>query len=442
MAHLLRMIQPMATLTRSAGRLTGVGTSWLRRVGASRAADSPTRLQAAAALTVLCALALSLGGFYSVERRATAIDDAAGAASQLIRVQDVRVVVVQADSLASVAYLVGGQEPAAQRQEYDDRIDVAARGLSEAAAAATGADTVALENATSLLATYVGLIEQARANNRQGFPVGAAYQRQARVVAEQLVEQLRSVETTSRDRVNESVRRGHRASALLIVTALVLVLVLAFGSWWLARRWRRVLNVPLVVAGVIVGLVTIVGLGVNAAAIDRTDDATAGPLAAADLLAQARASGFDARSNEALTLIARGNGAAYEQQWQLSASIVDQAIAQSCGRFDSGCEAGDAFAAYRDQVAAVRGLDVAGDWDSAVQASLGTYDGGPNSQIEFERFAVTSGAALQEQADEAVRQFGSAGDALDTLAWLIVAAGLSIAALAVIGYQQRLREYR
>ena len=36
-----------------------------------------------------------------------------------------------------------------------------------------------MESANAGLARYTGLIEQARANNRQGFPVGAAYQRQA-----------------------------------------------------------------------------------------------------------------------------------------------------------------------------------------------------------------------------------------------------------------------
>lgn len=436
------MILPMATLSRSAGRLTSAAATWLRRAGATRAADSPTRLQFAGAITVLCALALSIGGWYAVDRRATAIDDAAGAAAQLIRVQDVRVLVVQADSLASVAYLVGGQEDPEQRQQYDVLIGAAASGLTAAAAAATRDDAAALEEGTSLLARYVGLVEQARANNRQGFPVGAAYQRQARSVAELLVDQLRTVESDSRGRVNDSLRRGHRASTLFVLTTLVLSLVLLIGSLWLARRWRRLLNVPLVIAAVIVVLVITVGFGVNAAAIARTDDTVSGPLTAADLLAQARAAGFDARSNEALTLIARGNGSAYEQEWQLSRSVIDQSLGRACQTFVVGCEAEAAFAAFRDQHDEVRALDEAGNWNAAVQASLGTAAAGPNSRAAFDEFATVSEQSLQVEADRTVLAFDRAGEQLGALAWMIVAAGLATAVLAFLGYGRRLREYR
>ena len=90
-------------------------------------------------------------------------------------------------------------------------------------------------------------------------------------------------------------------------------------------------NVPIAIAGLITLLVLTVGAGVNHRAVDRAADAVSGPLTAADLLAQARAAGFDARSNEALTLIFRGNGQAYETQWQLSSSVVDH----SCVRASS-----------------------------------------------------------------------------------------------------------
>lgn len=433
----------MVPLTRSAGPAAGTSGGWLRRVVRARSADSPTKLQAATAATVLCALALSIGGWYAVDRRETAIDDAAGAAAQLIRVQDVRVLMVQADSIASNAYLRQGQELPEQRAEYDDRIATASSRMVEAASAAADVDIPSLQQASAQLARYVGLVEQARANNRQGFPVGAAYQRQARVVVEDLVVSLRDVEQSSRARVNDSMERAHRASWLLIFTSLLLLAVLVLGSLWLASRWRRLINVPIAVAGVIAVAVVTVGLGMNGSAASRATSVVRGPLTSADLLAQARAAGFDARSNEALTLIARGNGQAYEAQWQVAASIVDTALDESCGRFDAGCEAADRFVDYRGSHVEVRGLDDDGDWESAValvtgEATSPTAD--PTG--DFAAFAAAAEADLAADTAAATAGFANATEQLGTLQVLVVLAGLACAVLATVGYGQRLREYR
>ena len=436
------MIQPMATLSRTIGRFTGGAGSWLGRLGVSSARDSPTRLRLAAAATVLVSLVLSIGGWYGIDRRGTGIDDAAQAASQLILVQDVRVRVVQADSLASVAYLIGGQEPADQRREYDDRISEAAGGLTTAASAATRDDVAALERATALLTRYVGLVEQARANNRQGFPVGAAYQRQARGIVDEIVAALRSVESNSRARVNASMDRAHRAGALVAGAGIALLVAIALGSWWMARRWRRLLNVPLVVAAAIVLLVLTIGGSISASAARRADRAVSGPLTAADLLAQARAAGFDARSNEALTLIARGNGAGYEVEWQRSTSVVTTAVGAACAGFDVGCDASLSFDRYVDQHQALRVLDDTGDWDTAVAASTGDRGSAVNTMVPFDEFAAQAGSDVGVQADVAADGFDRASAPLGTLGLIVGVAGLATAALAVAGYGQRLREYR
>lgn len=402
-----------------------------------RAADSPTRLRLATAATVLVGIALSIGGWYAIDRRDTAIDDAAAAAAQLIQVQDVRVQVVQADSIASNAYLLGGQEAPELRAAYDDRIDDAGAGLSRASGDATETDEPLLGTAVQQFARYVGLVEQARANNRQGFPVGAAYQRQARTVASELAATLQLVEQNTRQRVDDSMSRAYRASWLLVVTALLALAALLVGSAWLSRDFRRLLNVPLVVAALIAFLVLTVGVGTNARAAGRAGDAVREPLSAADLVAQARVAAFDARSSEALTLINRGNGAAYEQQWQLSASIADIALERACDEHGVGCGSMDDFDAYAASHAEVRLLDDGGDWDDAVD--LATSDA---PATDFAAVADTTADALAEQASLAQDRFDRADDALGLLRIVVVLAGLAIAALGAIGYGQRLREYR
>ncbi len=435
-------------MTRSTGRFAGSAPVWVRRLLAGGSGDSPTRLRLAMALTVVAAIALSIGGWYSIDRRDTAIDDAARAAQQLIQVQDVRVQVVQADSIASTTYLVGGQEAAEQRAEYDSRIAAAAAGLLIAVQSATTVEGQLLESVNQRLAVYAGLVEQARANNRQGFPVGAAYQRQARDVASLLVDSLRTVEQSTRQRVDDSMERAFRASWLLVLSALVALAGLLIGSWWMAVRWRRLVNAPLAFAGLVVAVVLTVGVGVNGRAVAQAGDAVRGPLSAADLVAQARAAGFDARSSEALTLINRGNGAAYETAWQLSASVVTAAFARSCDRYSVGCDGLQAFERYADSHAQVRVLDDDGEWALAVElATVGTLDDKPASAgadppADFEAFALSSGLELVEQTDAASLAFDAADGSLLVLRWLVVLAGLIVAVLAVSGYGQRLREYR
>lgn len=386
---------------------------------------------------------LSIAGWFSIQRRADAIDDASAAAAQLIRVQDVRVRIVEADSLASRAYLAGGQEDPDQRLAYDDRVAAAASGLVEAASAATGDDVELLERASIGLGTYIGLVEQARANNRQGFPVGAAYQRQARTVGEGVVADLRELEAGARERVDDSIATAHRAGWPVGTAAVLALAAIALGGVWLAVRWRRLINVPLAGAGLIALLVLTMGLGANASAMREADDVVEGSLSAADVLAQARAAAFDARSNEALTLVYRGSGAAFEAQWAESSSIVDTALATSCGAYAQGCGAIDAYAEYARGYRVVRSLDAAGDWEGAVDLSTageGMADVDP--VLAFDSFADVSATAIDDRTDAAIAGFAGATDGLDVVAVAIVVAGALIALLAALGYGQRLREYR
>ena len=418
-----------------------------RRVRSWRQADSPTRLRAASLLTAALGVLLSVVGFGAVQRRADAIDDASAAAGQLIRVQEVRVDVVEADALASTAYLVGGLESRDDRVAYDERIAAASSGLVAAAAAAVGDEADLLEQASTDLTTYVGLVEQARSNNRQGFPVGAAYQKQARVVAAGIVAHLREVEGSARDRVDSSMERGHLASWPLVLLTLAVLLAIVAGSLWLARRWRRLVNVPLAIGGLVALLLLTVGVGVNASAISDADGVVEGSLTTADLLSQARAAAFDARSNEALTLIARGNGGAYELQWEASSDVVEQAMGESCDRSGAGCRELEIWGTYTTGHQAIRALDQRGDWDAAVELSLtGSSGAAPSGLLDpvaaFDEVAEVVGLRVTSETDDAIAGLDDAGGSLGGLRWMVVIAGIAIAVLSLAGYGQRIKEYR
>ena len=127
---------------------------------------------------------------------------AAADTEQLIRVQGIKTSLLRADALATNAFLIGGLEPAEQRAAYDEAIDQTVRAITDAADAQP-ADRAALNALSSTVLDYVGDMELARANNRQGLPVGGAYLRKAsgelRSTALPIVDQLVDANSTADD---------------------------------------------------------------------------------------------------------------------------------------------------------------------------------------------------------------------------------------------------
>ena len=258
--------------------------------------STPFRLRAVLLVTILFALVFAILGAYGVGKRRSSIDATRHAADQLLDLQDIRVNLVQADSIASRLYLTGGAEDPSQRQLYVGSIDKAGTKLVGVVLQLDlgGDQATAMEAANGGLAQYTGLIEQARANNRQGFPVGAAYERQANELAGKVVTNLRTVEQSQRDAVNDELAAADRAGAWLALTGWVLVAVIVLVGLWLALRFHRVVNIPLGVAVIAVLIVLILASASQGSAVNKADDAVGGSLTTADLVAQARAAAYDA----------------------------------------------------------------------------------------------------------------------------------------------------
>ncbi|HQV57812.1 MAG TPA: hypothetical protein PKV27_07350 [Ilumatobacteraceae bacterium] len=411
--------------------------------------STPVLLRAATVATVIVALLFALLASMGVQRRQRGLDDAGDAARRLIQVQEVRVAIVAADSIASTNYLRGGLELASARQAFDDNIQRASAGLAKAGEGLDDAAARPVAQANSDLSAYTGLIEQARANNRQGFPVGAAYQRQANaLLTSSALPALDQVEASLRDQVNQRMATAGRSGVWFSVAALVLLAVLLGGLAWHARRFKRLLNIPLAAATALVAVVGIYGLVGQASSISKANDAVRGPLQAADLAAQTRAALFDGRSQEALTLINRGNGAAFEANWQQAMATADLAADQACRRSPLGCDLQGALDPYRSAHQAMRTLDDQGDWDTAVAAALGAtnVDSTKIDSTEivgsFDAADQQAQRAVESNVERATSALSDAAAPLGALRWLTLVAGLAVAVLAVIGFGQRSREYR
>jgi hypothetical protein len=433
--------QPPPPVTRLAGR----------RIAAT---STPARLAVLRAGFIVLAVIFAVAGAFGINRRANAISHVSTASRQLLALQNIQVRIVHADAIASSSYLVGGQEDPAQRTAYLAEISAAGDGLVAVSGAANDVDLVQLSEASRLLGSYVGLVEQARANNRQGFPVGATYQRQANGIVSNtdpdtpdIVSSLRAAEASQRSQINASLASAHRAGLWLHVSGWTLLAALALGSWWLSRTFRRIVNIPIAIAELVLLLVLLIGGSIQAGAASDTDSAVGNQLAHADNAAQARAAAFEARSQEALTLINRGNGAANETNWLRGDDVVQQELDRRLGFGDTNGAPFPGLAAYEDYRAAheeIRKLDNQGNWDEAVAMSLGKSisANGTNAAEAFDQFDRQVGQVATDESASASLRLRNAESPLNSLRNIVFVAGLVVAALAALGFGQRLKEYR
>ena len=397
------------------------------------AASTPARLRLISAGTAVLAVLLAVFGWIAISRRDQALDHTGDAAARLISVQEIRSAIIEADSIATTTFLVGGLESADQRSRYEARLGDAAAGLALLSGGLSGADLDQLTSANSTLNAFSGLVEQARANNRQGFPVGAAYQRQASaLVRDQLLTSIDLLEQHARDDVNSNIVSAHRIGWVLPLVGIVVLAAMAAGAVWLFRRTHRILNVALTLAALITVVVVLVGVFSMAGAMSSADDVITGDLRQADRYSQVRVAGFEARSDEALTLINRGNGQANEAAYQAAVSTITPILSGH----DGNAGLSNSFEAYDDLHRQLRELDDGGDWEKARDQLLN------ESAVAFDSFSTGVEDVVQARSSRAEIDLDDAGSSLGTARVALIVGALLAAGLVIVGYGQRLREYR
>src|SRR5690242_1592045 len=125
---------------------------------------TPGRMRLYGLIGVIAALLLGAVSANALLASQSAVERAANNTAQVVRAQSIHVDLLRADALATNAFLVGGVESADSRARYEQAMGAVAKALSEAAAAQP-ADGEALGALSQQVQTYVGLVEQARANN-------------------------------------------------------------------------------------------------------------------------------------------------------------------------------------------------------------------------------------------------------------------------------------
>jgi hypothetical protein len=395
--------------------------------------DTPQLLRRLTTALILTGLLFGLAGVVSFAGLAAALSRAEASTEQLIRVQKIQTSLLSADATATNAFLVGGLEPPAQRASYDQAISSTGTLIAEASDAQP-ADAAALAALNRAVVGYAVTIEQARANNRQGFPVGSQYLRDASA-------DLRSDALPLLDLLvdaNSSRASGAMGSLLGLIfqiIGLLALLALAASMVWVARRFRRRINTGLVAASGVLLLAWLGGLVALAQVDNQVDDIRDGSFASVNAAADVRINANNAKSNESLTLIARGSGGAFQEAWGASAKTVDQQL----GRLASK-ELSTSWAAYTSAHQQIRRLDDSGQWDAAVKLATGSTPQSANTRFTvFDRSATRF---LDAASVETANALARPQPLLVAMAIFTLLAGVAAAVLARAGLAARLREYR
>ncbi|MEU1124292.1 hypothetical protein ABZ371_12165 [Streptomyces sp. NPDC005899] len=420
------------------------------------ATTEPGRLRIAGAV-----LALLLLGFGAVT--ALEIDDRTSAAHDVVsRSQPLSAdaasiyrSLADADTMAASGFLAGAQEPEDVLARYEDDIAQASR-LLVRAAASTGTSTSSAKEITTLnelLPQYTGLVERARAGNRQGLPLGGAYLRYAnQKMAAELLPAAERLYASETERLHADADDARQWPFLSLALGIVVPAALVWMQRRTYRRTNRVFNQGLL-AATAAATVVLLWLAVGHT-VARTElrDAMVHGQESLDVLNKARISSLKARANENLTLVARGavltaDGSRdqYETDYGTGMESLGKQL-ESAARLADDSRAGKPVAdavsgvsEWRERHRKARATDDTGDYDGALKQVIGPEDSTGES---FERVDDALREALAQEQHEFTEAAEGGEGALGGLpagAGVLAVLG---AVAAIAGINRRLSEYR
>jgi hypothetical protein len=400
------------------------------------------------AATLLAGLFTSL----SVQRRGQAIDDLATRSGPLTAAaQEIYRSLSDADATATGSFLAGGLEPTVSRRRYEADIAQAANALAIAVAAREPADVTAPDSSLATLAgqlpVYTGLVETARADNRQGLPLGAAYQREAsNLMRTRLLPAAQALYGAEAGQLSADQDSATRVPWAEILLALVVIGLLVAAQVVLRRRTNRVLTAGLLVAtaAAVVSLVWV--LVATISAMNDVRDSRSEGSAQVDLLAKARIATLNARADETLTLVARGAGSAYQDDYvqvtQQLAGLLDRAGTLATDpEVDRRIEAAATDAkAWSVAHTGIRAADDQGDYGTAVQRA--TDAGATGAAGIFDRLDGDLRDAIDRTRDTFGTEVNAASRGLAGAMAAVTVLAVLAAAGSAAGIWRRLKDYR
>lgn len=385
----------------------------------------------------------------------------------LIATQQVFSSLAEADAAATAEYLAGSGDGRDQRRLYEDALDRAARQI-DVIASRIGDQSdahAALQDLLSAVTRYSGAIETAREKKASG--TSDADQSLAAALAvssSQITPAVATLLTITQQRITTDTDTSTYA-----LVGVLAVLALVFTQYVIARHTRRLVNVPLALATLLV-LVATVWLFVAAGRQqDEVGDARRVGIDSIGLTGNIQATAYRAKSAESLALIGTTSNAdqfaAAEQiastllATKVDPAMIDQARSGDAlaanGLLVDAADAADTdrehasvgeilvrWQRYRDTSAAIRSTagqsTASGASGLAAARTIATNEG--NSTFNGFNLAVES--FLADNRTQFVEKLDAANDRLRGLRLAMIVLPILAAALALWGVQIRWNEYR
>ncbi|MEU7060315.1 hypothetical protein [Streptomyces sp. NPDC046197] len=428
------------------------------------ATTEPGRLRMVGAVLAVLVVAFGAVTAWQTTNRATAADDVLHSSQPLSSdAADIYRSLADANTMATSGYLAGLQETRATRERYESDVRTAAGKLVTAAASTDpGSPSAAtITRLNELLPRYKGLVESARANNRQGFPVGGAYLRAANDTMQN--EMLPAAEDLYQ-KENQRLSADYADATPYPWLAIALgVLALAALAWAQRRnylRTNRVLNHGLVAASAattVVLLWLVVGHSIARAGLNGS---YAHGVRSLSVLHDARIASLKARSDENLTLVSRGaetktltNGTvmdaydwAYDQEIDKLGSKLDRAgrLADDTAGQKPVQVANQSMKVWKSRHELARQANDSGDYQAARDRVIGAGAKGQaqSTGVCFDNVDTSLASALTHETNEFKQAAGDGRDAMTGLPVGSAVLAVLAAAAAVLGIGRRLSEYR
>ena len=434
------------------GAQTRTAALWqrLRR----RAMTTPGKLALVSMLVVAGALCFGVVATLAVRSRSEAAN-AARTQTEPLLVQAVTLYnsLSDANATATTTFLTGGLEPAQRRAHYLQDLRLATGSLTTLTREVSGSSRAraAVRTISDQLPVYTGLVESARANNLQGFPVGAAYLRQASTLLTGTIlpaaNQLYAIEA---QRLGDDYRSGTSNTPLVVLAIAIAwsLVILIAAQRFVTRVSRRILNVWMLLATlVIVGVSVwaVVGLIGERNALIRAQRNGSDSV---EVLTASRVLLSRAQSDQSLTLVSRGTDEMSPPDFQKVMNVLSPQggmigeftpLAARTGASADAVRLAREFADYRRDTAQVTKLEQDGRIRDAI--ALAVADAARPSYS-----ATRLNADLAAQAAAANGRFQAAAadatSAVSGLRFAIPALAVLAAILGLVGLRQRAREYR
>jgi hypothetical protein len=420
---------------------------WLRE----RLRTTPGRLRLAA---VAIALAAVIFGVVAAAAAGARRDATAGAATKdgplVAESAGLYAALSDADASAATTFLVGGIDSPARRARYLADLRFSSGVLTTLSReVGNSGGRAAVLTLSRQLPVYAGLVESARANNRQGLPIGAAYLRQASsLMRERMLPAAGSLFQLAAHRLDGDYRTGSSGGnlAVFVIVAALMLAALVVTQVYLARRMHRTFNVPLVGAtAVMLGLAawTIAGFvsdqdALSSAKHDGSDSV--------EVLSAARILALRAQGDESLALAARGGDvgdlADFDAVYRALGTGRGRGLLAEAAALPQDTGVGSVIAdlgryrALGDQIAR---RENGGDFAGAVALAVGPRARAAPLADRLTGELSSEIVAAQNRFEHSAAQARSALGGFGISIPLMV---LAAAALALLGLRERINEYR